>query len=173
MSIFTADSLKNNIDNPARPYLWELVMPSPRGGGDVDTLRLRCMSAAIPRRGVTTIHVPFKGTGGVDYPGVLEYDHTMSLEFIEGEDRAIWDTFYNWCQLCVDDYKGTGMDDLTLKTDVYLTLLRHSDNTIYNKIKLIGCFVKEMSSVNLTQGSSNDMIKLSIILNFDRWESAN
>lgn len=173
MGILNADALKNNLSNPARPWMWELVMPNPRGDGDTETLRLRCQSASIPRRGVSTFNIPFKQTAGVEYAGKLEYDHTWDLEFIEGEDRAIWDAFYSWCQLCIDDYAGTGVDDADLKTDIYLTLLTHTDGTIYSKIKLIGCFVKEMKSVNLTQGEGRDAIKIGVTMNFDRWESAN
>jgi hypothetical protein len=171
MSIMNSDALKNNL-NPSRGYLWEMVMPNPRGDGDSQTLTLRCMSASIPSRGFGKIHIPFKQTAGVEYAGKPEYDHTWNLRFVEGEDRAVFDAFYSWCQLIINDYAGTGVADPDYKSDMYLTLLTRADGTIYNKIKLIGCWPSKMNETEVGNDQEKE-IQLQVVMNFDRWESAN
>jgi hypothetical protein len=169
MGIMNADSLKNNIGNPARNYLFDVTIPNPRGEGDTGTLELRCRAASIPRRGVTTFNVAFKQTAGVEYPGKLDYDHSWALEFYEGEDAKSFTAFHSWAQLIVDDYAGTGVNDPDLKTDLYLTLLTRADGTSWKRIKLIGCFPKDMASIPVSW-DNKDQIILKITMNFDRWE---
>lgn len=167
-----ADSFKNNLSNMARAFNFEAVIPNPRGGGDSRTLSLRCISASVPGRSFTKIHIPFKQTAGVDYAGKLEYDHTWTLTFVEGEDRAIFDAFYNWSQLIIDDYSGTGVADPGYKADAYITLLTRAEGLVNNKIKLIGCWPSKIAEI--TVGNDQDKeVQLSVTLSFDRWESAN
>jgi hypothetical protein len=172
MPILNSDALKNNCSNPARGYLWEVLIPKPPGGGNTEDLRLRCMSASVPSRSFTKIHIPFKQTAGIEYAGKIEYDHTWTLRFLEGEDRAIFDAFQAWCQLVINDYTGVGVPDPAYKTDIVLTLLTRSEGAVYNKIKLIGCWPSKMNETEVGNDQDKE-IQLTVIMNFDRWEPDN
>ncbi len=169
MSIMNSDSLKYNISNPAKAYLWEFVMPNPRGDGDTDTLRLRCQSAQLPERSFEVIHIDYMQTGGFNVPGRERFPGVITLEFVEGEDSAVWDAFYSWCELCVGSYDGVGVADPELKSDFYLNLLTKTDGTTYNKVKFIGGWVSKLNSVDLGY-EQNKNIVLRVDLTYDRWE---
>lgn len=162
------DNLAANLGNVARSYIWEVSIPNPVGGGDSETLTLRCQSASIPGRSVTVIEVPYKQSSELQFYGKLKYSHVFKCEFIEGEDRAIFDAIYAWCQQQIDDVTNLGQGDDVAKTDIYLTLLTTSD-VKYNQIRLKGCFVESMDEVSLNY-HSNEPIKFGVSFRYDSWE---
>lgn len=172
MSIVNADALKNNLGNPGRSNLFNVIIPNPRGGGNSETLKIRCMSASIPRRSFETFNLPYKDTAGVEYAGKIVYDHSWDVTFFEGEDSESFMEFYNWCQLIVDDYAGTGVDDAAYKTDMYFQAITRSDKVPYKSIKLIGCFPKEIKSIDFSNDNAKEY-KVAVTLSFDRWEVVN
>jgi len=165
MAYMSVDSLRNNLTNPARGYLWEALIPNPPSG-DSETMLLRCVSASLPSRSFGAILIPFKQSAGVKFPGKLTYDHIIDLTFLEGEDRAMFDAFYEWCNTIVNDKTGVG--SVSVKTDIYLHLL-NTDGEVALKIRLVGCYPERMSDVPLDMGSEAEM-RFTIGFSFDRWE---
>lgn len=158
------NSLRNNLDNPARSYLWEVMLPNPLGG-DTDTLLLRCRSTSIPGVSVGSILLPFKQTGGVKYPGKKTYSHTWSCVFVEGEDRAMWDAFYDAAQAIIND--ETGLGAWGIKKDIYLHLL-NTDGTVAKRIKLVGAYVESQDDIALSYDDES-VILISITFSYDLW----
>ena len=165
MTEMSIDSLRNNLANPARVYLWEVVMPNPLEG-DTETLLLRAQTTALPERSFGSILIPFKQTAGVKFPGKVTYTHTLDMTFIEGEDRKILDTFYKMMNAIIDDKSGIGT--LSYKRDIYIHLI-NQDGSVEKKIKLVGTYPERMSGVELNQESETPMI-FTITFSFDRWE---
>jgi hypothetical protein len=165
MTEMSADSLKNNLTNPARTYLWEVLFATPVGG-DTDTFLYRCRSTSQPGRSVGKIHLPYKQTGGVEYPGKLTYSHSWACSFIEGEDRAMFDALYDWAQAVVND--KTGLGQAVLKTDAYLNLI-DTDGTTSLKIKFVGAYLESIDEVALAQESENEIV-YPAVWSYDRWE---
>lgn len=163
------DILKNNLTNPARTYLWEVIIPNPIGGGDSNTLLVRCQSSNIPGRSFGEILVPYKQTGGVKFPGKLTYDHTWDCVFIEGEDKKIFDAIYGWNQKVVNDYDGVGEGDDAIKSDIVLTLITTKGQT-FQKIKLVGCYPQAVGPVALAYDGT-DPVRYTVTFSFDRWEN--
>lgn len=161
----SVDSLKNNLTNPARSYLWEVLFANPIGG-DTDTFLIRCRSTSIPGRSVGKIHLAYKQTAGVEYPGKLTYDHAWPCSFVEGEDRAMFDALYDWAQAVVND--KTGLGQAVLKVDLYLNLL-NTDGTTPMKIKIVGAYLESMESVGIAQESENEIV-YPAVWSYDRWE---
>ena len=103
MALMGQDSLKANLTNPARSYLWDVLVPVPVGDGDSTTYQVRAQSTQIPGRKNESIAIPYKQTAGVVVAGKLSYDHTWTCEFIEGEDKKVFDAVYSWQQKIVHD----------------------------------------------------------------------
>jgi len=161
----SADSLKNNITNPARVYLWEVIIPTPPKG-DTQTYLLRAQSTSQPGRSFGKIHVPFKQSGGVEFPGKLTYSHEWSVTFIEGEDRALLVAMNAWMNRVIHERYMIGYPNF--KTDLYLHLI-NTDGSVAKKIKMIGCFPMELQEVEMDYNSETEM-KFTSKFSYDRWE---
>lgn len=162
------DSLKNNLTNPARSYLWDVIFPTPLGGGDTETLMIRCQSSTLPGLSFGEIKVPYKQTAGVKYHGKVQMSQSWDLSFMEGEDKAIFTEFYTWAKLVVDPKTGIGTNDPDIKTDVLLSMLT-TQGTEYMKIKLRGAWIQAIKDVTLDYGTE-EAIKLNITIAYDYWE---
>jgi len=167
MSEMSVNSLRDNLGNPARAYLWEFLCANPLGG-DTETLLLRCRSASIPGVSVGSILVPYKQTGGLKFPGKKTFSHTWACSFIEGEDRAIWDAFYAWAQAIINT--ETGLGAWNIKRDLYLHLI-DTDGTVSKKIKIVGAYVESQDDVSLTQDSETE-VTVNITFSYDYWVEA-
>ena len=162
----SVDSLKDNLTNPARTYLFEVFIPNP-GGGNTETLALRCQAASIPERSFgTAIHVDYKQTAGIQFPGKDTNPHTWDLTFMEGEDREVMKAFDTWCNKIVNNRTGIGA--LGYKTNVYLHLL-NTDGSVAMKIKLVGAFPLTKGTVAL-DWTTEEKILIPVTLSYDRWE---
>ena len=164
----SVDSLKANLTNPARAYLWEVIIPTIPAGGDADSIMLRAQSATKPGKSVGAIHVPFKQSGGLQFHGKLTYTHTWECTFIEGEDKKIFTAINGWLQKIVHDYNNVGDGDLAIKSDIYLNLLTTAGE-VYQSIKLIGCFPQEVGEVPLSY-DEEATIMYPVTFAYDRWE---
>lgn len=161
------NSLSNNLLNPARIYLWEMIIPSPVGG-DSETMLIRCQSTTMPGRSVGEILIPYKQTAGIKYPGKLAYTHTIDFTFIEGEDRDIFKGLYDWCNAIIGDKTGISIGRTVIKTDIYINLL-NTDGTTAMSIKLKGCYCQAVSDIPL---SYNDEAPITFTgtFSYDSWE---
>lgn len=159
-------NLKSNLTNPARVYLWEVLIPNPIGGGDYETLMLRAQSTSQPERSVGAINIPFKQSAGIVYPGKLTYPHTWDVTFVEGEDRAIFDAFYAWAQKIVHDKDNVSSGEI--KTNLYLNLV-DTKGDINKRIKLVGCYPQAIGAVTLDYGAEGQ-VALPVTFAYDSWE---
>jgi len=161
------DTLKSNLTNPARGYLWRILCANPLGGSS-DLWMFRGQSASLPDRSIGDIVMNYMATGGVVYPGKLKYSHNWDVTLKEGEDRASFKAMYEWSNKVVSDV--TGLGSISIKTDFYLQLL-NVDGTVALKIKLSGCYPKNMPNVALSQDDEGAYMYATTI-NFDKWEVA-
>lgn len=165
MAKMSQDSFVNNLSNPARVYLWEVFIPGPPTG-DTETYLLRAQSASRPERSFGLITIPFKQTPGAVYPGKDTVPHTWDVTFIEGEDRKIFQNFYDWMNKIIHNRYGTGSP--TFKIDIYLHEL-DTDGTVSNKIKMMGAYPQRMGDVPLSY-DREESIMLTVQFAYDRWE---
>ena len=167
------DSLKSNLTNPARAYLWEVHIPPLGGGADEKTLMFRAQSTQMPGRSVGDILVPFMQTAGVRFPGKLTYSHDWACTFLEGEDGVVFDALYNWAQLIVDDGDGTSVGDENLKTvsmDLLLLKTRGQED-VHRHIQLVGCYIKSVTDVALSYNDQN-IVTYNATFSYDYWVDA-
>lgn len=163
----SADSLKNNLTNPGRVYLWDVIVPVPIGGGDSVIYSVRARTTQIPGRSNDRIEIPYKQTAGIVVAGKLKYDQTWTCSFMEGEDRKVFDAVRGWQQYIVDDTTGIGVGDQLYKTDVYLTNTTVANET-WSKIKIKGAWISNVGAVSLSQ-TENGIITYDVTFTFDSW----
>jgi hypothetical protein len=163
----SVNNLKANLTNPARTYLWDVLIPNPVGGGDAETLMLRAQSTSIPGREQGQILVPFKQSAGIEFPGKLAYEHTWTVTFIEGEDRKVFDSIYAWLQNVVHDADHISIGDISLKTDILLSLITTKGDE-WMRIKLLGCYPKTVGSVDMTYANEG-VVNFNVTFSFDSW----
>jgi len=165
------DSLKSNLTNPARTYLWEVLVPVPIGNGDSTTYTVRDQSTEIPGRQNPQIKIPYKQTAGIAVAGKLQYDQTWMVTFIEGEDKKVFDAIQSWQQDIVNNVTGIGVGDPLYKTDVYLTTITTAGNT-YMKIKLRGAWIQNVGKIGVSYEAGEGTVKYPVTFSFDTWEDA-
>ena len=168
MPQMSTDQLRNNLTNPQRTYLWDVLIPNPVGGGDPDTISLRARSKSIPEASFGQILIPYKQSAGVVYPGKLSFPHDWDCTFIEGEDHAMFDIIYDWRQSIINDRTNIGTTDVAVKSDIYLKLLK-TDGEESMKIRLVGCFPRVCPSVPLSYDDESEL-QYPVTWSYDRWE---
>ena len=164
------DSLKGNLTNPARTYLWQVIIPVPIKGGST-TYQLRAQSSQIPGRSNEEITIPYLQTAGIVVAGKLSYPHKWQCTFIEGEEKLIFDAIHDWQQAIVDDVFGVGVGDPSYKTDVYITLLTTQGDT-FMALKIKGAWIQNNADVGLTYASGDGTVKYAVTFTYDSWEDA-
>jgi len=171
MANLGVDSLKANLTNPARSYLWDVLIPVPVGGGNFNTYQIRVQSSQIPQVSAASIHIPYKQTAGIEVSGRKEYTHTWECNFLEGEDHTTYDALYSWAQQIVNDVAGTGVGDPFYKTDVYLELITVS-GSVYTKFRLKGAWIQTIGNVALNY-TADEVITYPVTFRFDSFEQVN
>lgn len=167
MAVMGVDSLKANLTNPARNYLWEVFIPSGVGASTYDLL-VRCRSTSIPGRAFGEINIPFKQSGGIVIPGKLSYSHNWSCVFLEGEDKKAFTSLYTWNQAIIHDRFNIGVGDIVTKSDLYLSLLT-TKGASYLRLRLVGCYPNGMGEVALSQ-AEDGIIQYPVTFRYDYWE---
>lgn len=163
-----ADTLKNNLSNPAKLWLWEAMFVNPIGGGDADVLDTRCRSAGLPGRSVGEIILPYKGTPGLIYPGKLQMSHSWRTVFVESTDKQTFDALYGWHQAIVNARTGVGGLDTTIKSDIYFKTLTQAGDT-WLTIQLIGCYPADIAEVSMSYDDTGELV-FPVTWAYDRWE---
>ena len=170
MANLGADALKTTLTNPARPYLWEVLVSAPKGGGSQTDLYFRCQSASAPGRGFNVINIPYKGSAGVNFAGKETYPQKETLTFVEGTDKKIITAIYGWMQYIRDNASGVGKPDSSYKTDMYVNLLAQ-DDSIFAKYKIMGAWPSDMPDTALQYGQEGTSpLIITVTFTYDRWE---
>jgi hypothetical protein len=165
---FSVDSLKANLTNPQRSYLFDVLIPVPVGGGDSNTLQIRAEASEIPSVGNDPIGIAYKATAGIQVAGKKVYDHKWTCTFREGEDHRIYDALYAWCQNITNDVLGIGVGDPFYKTDAYISLLK-VDGSTSMRLKLKGCWISNIGKYALSYTDSK-IVTYSVEFTFDSFE---
>ena len=167
-NLMGVDSLKANLTNPGRTYLWDVIVPIPVGGGDTTTFKIRAQSTQIPNVYNDAIHIDYKQTPGIELAGRKRLSHTWTCTFLESEDHLTYDALYAWCQAIVHDVDGIGVGDPLYKTDVYVALVTVAGET-YQKFKLKGTWVQTIDAVDLRY-ADNGVITYNVTFRYDSFE---
>ena len=123
MPNMSIDSLKANLTNPQRAYMFDVIIPVPVGTGTSTLFQIRAESASIPSVSAGVLAIPYKQTAGIQVAGKKVYDHTWTVTFRESEDHATYDALYSWTQAIVHDVAGVGIGEPLYKTNCFVNML--------------------------------------------------
>ena len=164
----TLSKLKANLTNVQRTYMWELIIPSPVGGGaSSETIRVRAHSSVIPGRSHGAIHIDFKGSAGFNVPGKLRFPQEITFTMIEGEDAQTHEFFYAWMQNTLHDETNLGLGDVWVKSSIYMRLLS-TNNAETLTLKLEGAYPKSVPDVAMDMREEGE-VRYPIVFSYDRW----
>ena len=163
----TLSKLKANLTNVQRGYMWELIIPSPKGDGDTETIRLRAHTASIPGRSHGAIHVDYKQSAGFNVPGKLRFPQELTFTMIEGEDAKTHEFFYSWMQEINSDETNLGLGDVLIKGTIYMRLLS-TNNSETLKLALEGAYPKSVPDVPTDMREESE-IRYPVTFSYDRW----
>ena len=163
----SVEVLKAALTSPARSFLWDVIFPSPFGGGNSELLMVRAQTTSIPEVKIGQIKVPYRQTGGVAYHGKLQYGQSWDVEFVEGEDAEMFSEFCRGLAVAVDPATGLGTPDNRVKGPVVMQL-DATDDVPYKQIQLIGCWVMAVGQIPLAMASDKE-ITVKATLSFDYW----
>jgi hypothetical protein len=124
-------SLRANLTNPQRAFLWEVRIPHPMGGSATlpAVITVRATSTSIPARSNSPIDIPYKQTAGMRIYGKDKLTHEWKVSFQEGEDVAIYTMIRKWQDIMIDARTGTGtVGAQSYQSDVFCALLDVSGN---------------------------------------------
>lgn len=166
-----ANTLKNNLTNPARPYMWELVFPNVIGGGDAEALTVRAQSTSIPGRSIGTFNIPFKASAGVQYPSKINLSHSWTVTFVEGEDAKIRTAIKAWLDAVLDAKSNISQGDDNIKANIYIRLIKLTGQEQHREFILEGCFPVAIAD-SVLDNTTEDAIKYEVAFSYDNIDEA-
>jgi len=168
MSKMSVNDFKNNLNNPARAYLWEVVFTNPIGGGDSEAMEMRCQTTEIPGRSFGEILLPFRATAGVKFAGKLVMSHSWPTVFVESTDKKVFTALHSWSEAITNAETGIGLPDVSIKANIYLRLMDVAD-VIYQKIKLVGCYPQKIAETPIAFDNEG-AIMYNVDWSYDWWD---
>jgi len=158
-----------SIGEPARQYLWEIIIPgslpggSGGGGNDNQLFTYRAMSTTIPDDAIEPYEHQFKSEK-ISFAGRNASAKTFDVTFIDATDAFVIKNLKAWSQYC----KVNNKVDYTI--DVSMRLLgRTEDEPILLTVTLIQCWPESVQAVNLDY-ASNDPVNVPVTFRFDDTE---
>lgn len=158
------DQLRSLAD-PLRQYAYALEIPNVPGGGDGETLSLRCTSTSLPGFGSEVTEVNLGGQKA-QFAGRITFAGTFSVDIIEANNAEVFKTLDAWHQLQWNQEEGTQELSTTYKTDGYIKLLDTSNTEVLAR-RVEGMFIANLPDTPL-DASSSEPIRMSIEFAYDR-----
>ena len=152
------------VGNPAKQFLWEVLIPA------LPISSIKAVSTQFPGSGSTDIDLYHMGQLA-KFAGTVEYEHTWQCTIVESESGDVFNAMYEWKQLVFDQKTGVQADVAAYKRDVMLTMLT-SINTPWAKIVLKGAYPKDISTVEIDKSANTEAFKWVIMFNYDFWTRA-
>jgi hypothetical protein len=152
----------------AQPNRYDVEIFPPTGG-DNRAIQLRCESITLPGRnlsttGDTNIHGPLR-----EVVNNVNYADSVSMVFQASADLRERVFFEKWQYIAFNQETwnvGYYNDYASGSVDIYL--LDKNNQRKYG-LKLMECFPKSIAQTDLSYAANNEIIKLSIDMNFRYW----
>lgn len=154
-----------SLSDPLRQYAFQLEIPNVPGGGDGDSLSLRCTSSTLPGQGseITTVNI---GGHTQRYAGRIQFGGSFSAQIIESMSAEVYQTLLDWHALQWDIETGTQQTSDVYKTDGYMKLLDNENSeSLVRRIE--GMFIQNINDISVSADSS-DPIRVDIVFAYDR-----
>jgi len=156
------------VGEPARQYLWEILIPSslPGGGGgggnDNTQFTFRAMSTTIPDKVLEAYEHNFKSTK-VRFAGREASAKTFDVTFFDSMDLFIYKSMYNWNEFCLRNTK-----EAYQLASMEMHLLNRADEVVLTAA-LKQVWPENVQPLTLDYGA-NDPINVVVTLSYDDME---
>ncbi len=133
-----------------------------------DAINFRAESVGIPKLNPTSSEVQIRGNK-IKFPGIGDYENTITLTCIETVDNSISMFVRNWRELCWQTENGsTGItqNKEDLEATMLITRLDNKDSPIW-MYKLFGCFLETAEPGGDLDAAGTDPLKPSLTISFD------
>lgn len=154
-----------SLQNPQRAYEYEVSILGSAASGNLPLLTQRVESVSIPATSVETIEVNFKGRKTF-YAGRDASPHTITVNFYDGEDQAVYKFFRNWLNTMNNEVDGSGVTRDLYAAQMEIKTFAHDSATVTNKNTLTYLFPTEVGEVSLDY-SSSEHFKFSVTFSYD------
>lgn len=169
------DSFKAQLTrDAARPNLFKVILPFPGvsgGGAAIRPAEFMIKSAPIPPSAAEAISVPVRGGRTVKLPGDRGDFEDVELTIINQTDWVIRSAFERWLNAINAhraNVQATGnLDDLMVDFEV-IQLSR--EGNVLADYKFIGSFPTNLSSIDLSFDSTNEIEEFSVTMAIQYWE---
>ena len=156
------------VGEPARQYMWEILIPGSlpggggAGGGDNTMFTYRAMSTTVPDKVLEAYEHNFKSTK-TRFAGRDASAKTFDVTFFDSTDLFIYKSLWSWSDYCVSAKKSEyQLGSMTLE------LQDRADAKIMT-VKLIQVWPENVQPLTLDY-SVNDPINVVVTLSYDDME---
>jgi len=159
-----------SLPDVAQVYRWNLLMASVPTSvqAQINAMNIRCETTTIPKATNQTFDVNIRGHQVVQN-GIVVYDKTLSLTFIETVDNTIHNFFKSWREAIWKTRTGVAAFPTNqLKGEFILERLNNQDIPIW-RYQLHGVMLQDYD-VGSLDGTTSDGIKPSVIFAYDYFD---
>lgn len=133
-----------------------------------DAINFRAESVTIPKLNPTSVELQIRGNK-IKFPGIGDYENTITLTCVETIDNNISQFVRNWRELCwqtEDGSTGITQNKEDLEATMLITRLDNKDDPIW-MYKLFGCFLETGEPGGDLDAATIDPLKPVLTISFD------
>lgn len=171
MAILGVDDFKSKLKGGgARPNLFKATINFPAyAGGDVETTSFLCEAAQLPGSTISPIVVPFRGRQ-LKIAGDRTFD-TWSPTVINDTDFKTRNAIERWMNAINAHSANTGLTNpVSYEADLLVEQL-DKDGTTLKTYNFRGCFPTNLSPIDLSYASENEIERFTVEFQVQYWES--
>ena len=167
-SIFNTD-IEGIVGNAARTLISGGSLSLSSFVEDPRDMYLLCESVSIPGRQIAT-QEHFTDSKAVKKPYAY-MNEDVNMVFHLTNDMYIWNYFHSWQQAIISSNGNRGvafLDDIS--TDIIIQVMGNTDYIPVKTIRLKGAFPTTLGSIELSNASDNQTIRVNITMSYEDWE---
>ena len=172
MSVRIDDFKAAFTEGLARTNRYRVTLPDVTFGTNTDALSLLCDSVTMPGRQIFTFErfTHMKAQKSAYTFG----QEDIEISFVLGNDWRAWDYLYDWQALTIGNIGGLRNYTVNYKTNYARNgvIIEHLDTQGRTRkaIQLFNAFPTTLNSVELSNATDNEVIRVTASLAYDNWD---
>lgn len=164
-----------NVGDYTQLYRWNLIFSSLPAAGIagaplIEDLNLRCESTTLPKTTNQPIEQNIRGHK-TKSAGIMNYEGTIVLTFIETTDNLIHNFLKGWRELIWSTRTGTSVDKSDYEAEIIIQRLNNQDNAIW-QYTMYGCWLEDYDDGGTLDGSTSDSLKPAMTISYDFFDDS-
>ncbi len=167
------DFLANLKGGGARPNLFQVDFSFPtfalETGEESRVMSIMCKSAQLPSSTLGIIEIPFRGRQ-VKIPGDRTFEE-WTITVLNNTDFQIRNAFERWSNAINEHRANIGISNPSeLMTNAKVHQINHQGEII-KSYDMVGMFPSEVSAIELSYESTDEVEEFTVTLQYQFWES--